>query len=196
MERIISFQSREVVDILLRGDVYVPDLSKCREPGDYSEVGGAKVWVFHFPNLTQSNFYDGTIMHTCQEAMAIPGKWGLTQYYMIEMMVDASRLSVPKWHTACPYVEIMDTASLSDVVAIYTVHPTSIWYFTQLKPFAIIQADALFPDGINPLYYYCWSEYCEANNLIITLDSLRREYSKQDFQLLCDSLVSLIIKER
>lgn len=196
MIRVLSFQSMEVVKLLLNGEEYVPDVSKARENWDYKEDGGAKAWVFHFPNLSKESFYDGSLLQTCRQQMSLNNKWGLTEFYMLELMVDESRVTDGKTHNSCKYVKVMDTMKPEDLIAVYTVHRTSNWYFTQLKPYKIIKDMALFPNGVNPLYYYCWKEYRKSHCIAESLDDMRAMSSDQYFRTLCECLVNLVIKDR
>ena len=103
---------------------------------------------------------------------------------MIELHVDASRLSIGKTHNACTNAKVMDKLYLSDVAAVYHLENTEHWYFKKVVLDEKFYCDILFPSGLNTFTYQIWKKYRKMNNINMPnfeLLRLRTKYNTDDF---------------
>ena len=131
--RVITFQSKEVVDILLNEDVYFADVTKCREHNDYSEdiaqLGGyCPIWVFI--NIDMNNF--DTLLERWRCEMSLEQHNGLSKFAMLELEIDESRVKTGLTHNSYKYACVIDRIEFKDLSAIYSVENTEHWYFKRI----------------------------------------------------------------
>lgn len=195
MAIVISFQSKDVLDIVKNEGIYIPDITKCREHRSYEADGGPKVWVFEFEDMSFNGFSTGIYFERCRCEMSLNQSSGLSKFVMFELHVDESRLSIGKTHNSSKYAKVMDELYLKDIAAIYHIDSTEHWYFKKaVLDEKFTKEDILFPDNINTFTWQIWKKYQKKNNVKSTnlcKMTLEAKYGITDF----DELMHKVWKE-
>lgn len=135
--RVVSFQSKEVLDIILKDTVYYADENKLRTSHDYSidkqQLNGCTpIWVFANENLCEETLKSGELLERWRCEMSLDQEVGLTQFVMLELEVDPTNLKHGKTHNAYNYACVMNKIDLSQLCAVYRVEHTAHWYFKKI----------------------------------------------------------------
>ena len=188
MSVVISFQSKDVLDIVKRDGVYVPDLSKCRERRSYEQDGGPKVWVFQFEDMTFNGFTSGIYFERCRCEMSLNHSSGLSDFIMFELHVDESRLSIGKTHNSSMFAKVMNNLYLEDIAAVYHIDSSEHWYFKKAVLLErLTDEDILFPNNLNTFTWRIWKKYKKKNSVKsdnLCLMTLQSKYGVTDFDTL------------
>lgn len=114
MVRVITFQSKEVLDLILSRSVYYADLTKSREKWNYKEdvnqLGGfAPVWCFRLPFINdEEKWYRGHYFVEFFSEMSLKGQiQDLLDLDMIELEVPENYLKPGLTHVGCDYSFVM-----------------------------------------------------------------------------------------
>ena len=149
--RVVTFQSKEVVDTLLRNEVYLADLSKAREGSVCQEdidncSGKIPIWVFQHPAFCfdkVGNHQFCNMLETFRCEMSISS---LNDLYMIELHLDYQP-PIGKAHNGCSLACVIPSISLKDVAGIYKLKQTE-FFFYNIIPYKLYSSNCLF-DGIH-----------------------------------------------
>lgn len=150
--RVITFQSKEVVDTILQDKVYFADKDKMRE-GSLSQedidVCGGKIpiWVFQHPCFISTNIGYGQwceLLETFRCEMSIDSLDGL---YMIELLID-KQPPTGNAHNGTSMACVIDSIHTNNVAAIYRVKGTKHWYFYEIQLVKAFKEDILFKNSI------------------------------------------------
>ena len=150
--RVITFQSKGVVDTILQDKVYFADKDKMRE-GSLSQedidVCGGKIpiWVFQHPCFISTNVGYGQwceLLETFRCEMSIDSLDGL---YMIELLID-KQPPIGKAHNDTSMACVIDSIHIDNVAAIYRIKSTKHWYFYEVQLVKAFKEDILFKNSI------------------------------------------------
>ena len=148
--RVISFQSKEVIDIVLSGAIYVPDIQKCRERSSYLEDGGPKVWVFDPTGSAEySDITDGKLFRRCCNEMSMDEDEFL-KLYMFELEINDNSLTVGKYHNSCAWAYVTPTLSVRQVVSVFKLEPTRFWFYVNARRVYLSTVlQSIYPDYVD-----------------------------------------------
>ena len=145
--RVVTFQSKEVVDILLQNELYLADINKAREGSickeDIDACGGnTPIWVFQHPAFCFDKI--GTrqfcnMLETFRCEISIPS---LNDLYMIELHLDYQP-SIGKAHNGCSLACIIPSISMNEVAGIYKLNKTE-FFFYDIIPYKLYSSNCLF----------------------------------------------------
>ena len=150
--RVITFQSKEVIDIILQSEVYFADKDKMREGSLCQEdidscYGKIPIWVFQHPCFVNTNIGYGQwceMLETFRCEMSIDSLDGL---YMIELLID-KQPPIGKAHNGSSLACIIDSIHINDVAAVYKLKETEHWYFYEIQLIKAFEEDILFKNNI------------------------------------------------
>lgn len=150
--RVITFQSKEVIDIILQSEVYFADKDKMREGSLCQEDidacnGKIPIWVFQHPCFVSTNIGYGQwceMLETFRCEMSIDSLDGL---YMIELLID-KQPPMGKAHNGTSLACVIDSIHIDDVAAIYRLKETEHWYFYEVQLVKTFEEDILFKNNI------------------------------------------------
>lgn len=134
--RVITFQSGEVLNILVRDGEYYADISKCRESNGYEHElkildGKCPIWVFTNPDIETGLTYTTPECWRCE--MSLDHYTGLKAFVAMEFDLSPSNLFTGVSHNAYKYAMVTDHLSLSDLCCTYTIADIVVddsdWYF-------------------------------------------------------------------
>lgn len=150
--RVITFQSKEVIDIILQSEVYFADKDKLREGSICQEDidtcnGKTPIWVFQHPCFISTNIGYGQwceMLETFRCEMSIDS---LNDLYMIELLID-KQPPMGKAHNGTSLACVIDSIHIDDVAAIYRLKETEHWYFYEVQLVKAFEEDILFRSNI------------------------------------------------
>lgn len=145
--RVVTFQSKEVVNILLQNELYLADINKAREGSICQEdidacCGNTPIWVFQHPAFYFDNIGDKqfcNMLETFRCEMSISTLSGL---YMIELHLNYQP-PIGKAHNSSSLACIIPSIKLDDVAGIYKLNQTK-FYFYDIIPYRLYNDDCLF----------------------------------------------------
>ena len=146
--RVVTFQSKEVVDILLSHKDYYADKNLMRE-GNLCEEdistcnGNVPVWVFQHPAFKNTDIGPKQWCHMLQEFRCEMSVDSLDGFYMIELLLP-KQPPMGKAHNGSSLACIIPHIKLFEVSAIYKVTETDHWYFYDIEPIYRCGKDILF----------------------------------------------------
>jgi len=158
--RFITFQSKEVVDILLNKGSYYADETKMREPGVDEEdvdncMGCTPIWVFAHPLLNveikRPIRQTANMLNDFSNEMSMDTE-DFTKLFCIELDLDR----VPPMgirHNSSSLSRVIDSIKLSNTVAIYSIEESDD--LLQLSEYEVLRQDNLFKGG----FHYTRQEY-------------------------------------
>lgn len=146
--RFISFQSKDVVDILLSGKTYVPDITKCRVDSPYTKDGGPKVWMFYLDINRLAKLMSGSLFISCRSEMSL---WedDFVKLYMIELEVDEKLCTVGLTHNACDWAMVTPTISIDNVISVYRLFKTPLENCVNAGRIYLNKPKSVFPSYID-----------------------------------------------
>jgi hypothetical protein len=150
--RVVSFQSKEVVDTIFINKVYYADKDKMREGSLRQEDidvcnGRIPIWVFQHPCFVSTDIGHGqwcVLLENFRCEMSIDSLDGL---YMIELLLD-KQPPMGKAHNGTSISCIIDSIKFDDVAAVYKLKETEHWYFYEVETRCAFKEDVLFKDSI------------------------------------------------
>ena len=145
--RVVTFQSKEVVDILLQNELYLADINKAREGSICQEdidacCGNTPIWVFQHPAFCFDTIGDEqfcNMLETFRCEMSIPS---LNDLYMIELHLNYQP-PIGKAHNGCSLACIIPSIKLNDVAGIYKLNQTE-FFFYDIIPYKLYSSNCLF----------------------------------------------------
>lgn len=150
--RVVTFQSAEVIRILLKNKLYVADASKSRtqyfSDEDYRLCkGNAPIYVFQHPCFKTTKIGHEQWCELLQTFKCESGLGELDGMYMIELLLDTQP---PKGttHNDCSLACVIPEIKLDDVAAVYMVSPTEDRFFKNITPIYTYVDDILFKHAI------------------------------------------------
>jgi hypothetical protein len=222
--RVFSFQSQEVLDILLRDGVYKPDWRLCREghgsKGYYDEDGGPKVWVFAKPDICYNSFVDGLLMKRWHDEFGFGYNNKMSDYLFLELEIDENKLQLGHTHNAYMYSKVTEEIELSQLYAVYRVYmgdDNDDWERLRIIPEKIYNHDNMFRSGLDAYCYTVMEAYCWKYDRTITMEDVtdfvfknglsalykvcdwirNTQFTEREFELLTDIVPNMEVhKER
>lgn len=136
----LTFQNKEVLDIILKDDIYYADINKIRENNSYEEdieqSGGLiPIWCFSPIGLSglsykdtfiPDDFYDGNLFERFRQEMSL-FETDLNKFEMLELVIPKDRLHRGLTHNSYFGAQVFNSISLNDLVAHY-----KLYYFKEL----------------------------------------------------------------
>lgn len=151
--RVVTFQSKEVVDVLLQNELYLADINKLREGSiceeDIKACGGkTPIWVFQHPafcfeGIGIRQFCD--MMRTFKEEMSVST---LKEYCMIELHL-AKQPPVGAAYNDYTCACVIPEINLDDVAAIYKVVSSGANCIYALDVVKMFKDNTLFKDNVS-----------------------------------------------
>lgn len=146
--RVVTFQSKEVVDILLSGKDYYACEELMREGSLCSEDialcnGQVPIWVFQHPAFKGTKIGPrqwSDMLQTFRCEMSVNT---LDGFYMIELTLQ-EQPPVGKAHNASSLACVIPCIKTEWVRGIYEINSTSHWYLYAVVPIKIFAEDILF----------------------------------------------------
>lgn len=159
--RVLSFQSKEVVNIILNKGEYKADIYLCREKRDYKLDteqlnGNCPIWCFApitGNEFTSSDFIDGVLLERFRCEMSLDQGVGLTKYYLLELEISNEELLTGKTHNAYTGAKVIPFIKFNQLKAIYRVEHTSHWYYKKIILIRSFSDDILFSKDFLPIKY-------------------------------------------
>lgn len=159
--RVLSFQSREVLDILLKDKIYHPCHKLSREGRDYKlekDTYGFKdvIWCFSpvgcktiTPNkFIKDDFINGVKFFNFRCEMSLPSNECLNDLFLLELEYDYYTPKPGLTHNACSYVYVIPELTMDNLVAVYRLNydrrREAGWYYPEVFIEKIYKRDSLF----------------------------------------------------
>lgn len=125
MYRAITIQSKDVVDLLLRGETYRCDITKSRtkyfSDTDYHNCKGlAPIYIYMDSLLAESTLARRSFPRVAHAVGCEGGYSGNYSEYVIELLLDHIP-PVGETHNCNKYVRVISEIKLEDVSAIYYI---------------------------------------------------------------------------
>ena len=150
--RVLSFQSGDVINILINKGIYYADCNLSREKQNYIEDikqlnGYNPIWCFIPKNkigFTKEDFKDGTRLERFRCEMSLDQKIGLTKFYMLELEIDEKDLKHGITHNAYEYAYVTHYIEFNQLKAVYIIQNTNHWYFKKIIKITCYSNDTIF----------------------------------------------------
>lgn len=137
--RVVTFQSEEVLNIILNEGIYFANSSMCREKNDYSEDilalnGKTPIWIFANPDISFDTLKSGELLEIWRCEMSLDQKIGLTQFKMLELEIDENNtlIKVGKTHNSYKYACVIDSIKKSQLCAVYHIENTNHFFYKKI----------------------------------------------------------------
>ena len=150
----ISFQSQDVVDILLRDEVYYANPNLYREGRDYKldreQLDGKQpVWLFQSDDriVDADSFVDGTLFELMRCEMSVSPK-RLHEMVMLELRIPAGMAKTGLTHNASDYAKVVPYLKREWLMATYRVSRLHRWYYSTVTVLQAFSPSMLFPNGL------------------------------------------------
>lgn len=190
--RVVTFQSKEVVDTLLRNEVYLADLSKAREGSICQEdidncSGKIPIWVFQHPAFCfdkVGNHQFCNMLETFRCEMSISS---LNDLYMIELHLDYQP-PIGKAHNGCSLACVIPSISLNEVAGIYKLNQTE-FFFYDIIPYKLYSSKCLF-EGVHS---FNKAIYKKDNLPTLTLSKFKNDKEYYDYDKVLHAYVLDIV---
>lgn len=165
--RLLTFQSKEVLELLLSETHYYADSTKSREMRDYSQDieqlnGYQPIWCFSpvgLSSVAKSNifsecdFKDGSLFDRFRCEMSISKKEVLSSLFLLEVEIDAS---IPKrglTHNAYIGAVVIPELIEGNLIAVYKLDYKASgahkFFYPTLEVLQILKEKPLFPSSFN-----------------------------------------------
>lgn len=172
--RVLSFQSKDVLDILMSNLEYHPSIEMSREGRDYrleKEHYGFKdvIWCFSpigwfnppdNPRIkvpgkfSKEDFIDGSKFFNFRCEMSLPSNEYLNKLVLLELEYCEDELKPGLTHNGSSYVYVAPQLKLKNLVAVYRLKydrsREAGWYYPEVFVEKIFKEDSLFKD-----YFIC-----------------------------------------
>lgn len=132
--RVLTFQSREVLDILLKKGEYNSDIDLSRESRDYSldikQLEGANpIWCFspvglktlYLNKFVKEDFLNGSLFDRFRCEMSLPSGESLNDLVLLELEIPTENVKVGLTHNAYVGAVVIPSISLSSLIATYSL---------------------------------------------------------------------------
>ena len=162
--RLLTFQSKEVLQIIQRDGRYQSDCSKSREGAsqkdyyikDIEQLNGYNpIWGFspiEMPKITDNkfkseDFIDGCKFQRFKEEMSCSSR-DINNKYLFEVEVKANKIRRGITHNDCNFAVIFPEIKKNDIVAVYQLHyqpghPLK-WFYCDVNIIEKFRVDTLF----------------------------------------------------
>ena len=171
---LITFQSLDVIKILLKNKVYISDPSKAREKQDYDAdieqlSGHIPVWCFspfnkdfgYRTEFHKEHFRSGRIFTIFSNEMCLQNSDGFNRLFMLELRVPSSIIKVGVTRNGYEGAVVIPKIEIDNLVAVYKLHYTTDYYYPSIKVLKIFKNNSIFDTDFK----------CES-----PMSSLRRKY--------------------
>lgn len=164
--RVLTFQSKEVINTILVEGRYYANIEKCRERNDYSKDintlnGKVPIWIF-IPvdknnkytlkeKFEEIDFKDGELLDRFRCEMSTNY---LTDFHLLELEVSNELIHKGITRNDFEAAKIISHIDINMLCAIYTVEPTSYSYYPKVKVYRRYRKSILFPEGLTCMQYY------------------------------------------
>lgn len=172
--RVLSFQSRDVLEVLLKDGKYHPSIELSREGRDYrleKEKYGFKdvIWCFspigwynpvNNPRLkidgkfSKEDFIDGSKFFNFRCEMSLPDNEDLNDLVLLELEYDIDELKRGLTHNGCSYVNVVPRLTIENLVAVYRLQydrsRENGWYYPEVFVEKVYKDNPLFDE-----YFLC-----------------------------------------
>lgn len=150
--RVITFQSKEVIDTILQDKIYFADKDKMREGSLCKEDidvcnGKIPIWVFQHPCFVSTNIGYGQWCELLETFRCEMSTDSLDGFYMIELLID-KQPPMGKAHNGTSMACVIDSIRIDDVAAIYKLNETKHWYYYNVQLIKSFKEDILFRSDI------------------------------------------------
>lgn len=166
--RVLSFQSKEVLDILLSDKEYHPSFELSREGRDYSLEKESYnfedvIWCFspigwynppsnpriRIPGkFSKEDFTDGSKFFNFRCEMSLPNNESLNDLILLELEYNEDDLKKGLTHNSCNYVYVAPHLKLENLVAVYRLNydrsREAGWYYPEVFVESIYKENPLF----------------------------------------------------
>lgn len=139
--RVITAQSPEVWQILLREGVYHPSLELAREPQDYTEDikqcdGNVPIWCYAYPEITFVTCCTGDLLESLRSEMCLGQEGCWDNFLLLEVEVPVDKLHKGKAHNDCIWCQVFGVLTLRMVRAVYRLRDSvnTGWYHKVVTP--------------------------------------------------------------
>lgn len=141
--RVLTMQSKDVLDILKNEGVYHADGKYSREQATYDEdreqLGGQHpIWCWAYPCMDFVTLCNNEVLEylRCEMSLEQDNCWD--NFYMLEVEVPYHKLKIGKHHNGCPWSRVFGELRASDVIAVYTIKDSNVeglgYYFKVVTP--------------------------------------------------------------
>jgi hypothetical protein len=152
--RVLTFQSQEVLETILKDGIYYADSSKAREGHNYhldiAQLGG-KVPVWCFVSLTggftSEKFIDGILFNRYNNEMSLWDNKGLSGFLMFELEVPEEQVFKGLTHNAYLGAKVMPFISKESLCAVYQLKYEH-WYYPEVFILRKFRGGILFPEPL------------------------------------------------
>lgn len=164
--RLLSFQTRDVLETIISKGVYLADSNKSREKRDYSKdveqlKGCNPIWCFSpvgirvdFKPLktpgkfSQEDFISGSLFDTFRCEMSLSSGESLNDLVILEIGVDYRQPRIGITHNSYQGAVVIQMIELRDLVAVYTVEYADAddlkWHYPEVMVEKIYKENPLF----------------------------------------------------
>lgn len=153
--KVLTFQSKEVIQTLLDSGIYLSDPNKSREGRDYhldiKQLGGYHpVWCFvHIDrkDFKIEDFLNGDLFFRYKCEMSLNSDKGLSEFFLLELEVDKESMKLGLTHNAYRGAIVIPFIKIEQLCAIYTLNYND-WYYANVQLVSRFKLDILFPGGL------------------------------------------------
>lgn len=163
--RVLSFQGKEVVGMLLRGEEYHPSKEFSREGRDYlleKERYGFEdvIWCFNplgfrrnrlinEGKFTKDDFLNGSMFEAFRCEMSVYDRVELNDLCLLELEYDIEDVKLGLTHNGCSYVSVVPNLKKENICAVYRLVFKSEGSFIErfmptLKVIEVFKEDVIF----------------------------------------------------
>lgn len=158
MTKVITFQSGEVVNILLTSGNYSASAELARErrcySADMNQLGGSvPVWCFKPLNnykFVVDDFKDGILLNKFRCELSLPARNTFYGLVMLELEVPTALLKTGITHNSYDCAVVVPHLTLDMLCAIYRCSDTKYFYYKDISIIGSYRGDILFPSGYFP----------------------------------------------
>lgn len=134
--RVISFQSKEVFEIIINKGIYTSDINKCRENNNYEEdikqLNANPIWIFNNPNICFNLLKNGEILERWRCEMSLDQEIGLTQFLMLELEIDECNIKIGKSHNSYNFASVVSKITKDQLCAVHHIENTNHFFYKRI----------------------------------------------------------------
>ena len=164
--RLLSFQSKEVLESLFKNGIYHCNVDLSRERRNYSEDikqldGMNPIWCFTPKNISsyfvkldvkdkfiQKDFINGYLFQTFRCEMSLPSGESLNNFVLMELEVSDELPKVGITHNSYNGAVVIPEIKVENLIATYTVEYNDdddiMWYYPEVKVTNVYRENRLF----------------------------------------------------
>lgn len=167
----LTFQSKEVWDILQKDLIYHASPELQREHTDYvrdrEQLGGAQpIWLFAPTWLCWMAICRRSFWIRCKEEMGVNS---LKDLYVFEVDIDSKDMKVGLTHNSCNWAMVTPELKIQQIRAVHKVITDSeVEYRFLIKPIKLLSSDAIIKEKLDTriwdrIYHDCF-HWCRMNS--------------------------------